>query len=618
MTNNTLPYEALLDKYKGKGSASDKGFLKKYALNSENAVDDFSTFEDKFALWLAYYREFPHVFIKDYFGIELKPFQVYLLYSFFRSPNSFFVGCRGISKTFTTALFLLTYAILYSGARITVVSGIKEQAYQILVKIKEIRRMMPIDILDFEIKEFRESLNTNQDNVELSSGSAIKIVASSSGARGQRCSILCVDESAIVDKEIHDAVLVPMGTIGRQAPYMQKPEYAHLIERSKAIYLTSARTQNNWNYGLYRTYYENMKRFGVKSKFNLICLPYQVSVENGLVSKEKLIEQMRDEGFSLDTFNMEMCALWSKTVQDGYYSMNKLAACRNLAQIEYPKYLQYEIASKIYEDVPRRKGEIRVVGADIALMASNSKVINDNTVITYVKAYPNKTGTHYIREVHHIETIAGGVSIDTHALRIREIFNEFNCDYMVLDTNGIGMSIYSLLTRSGVHPSTGEFMVGYSCMNDENMAALAQDQDAEKVIYSIKASSELNKIINTDLQTRIIRGHLKLPITKRQADDIFSDNEKYPKWITSDNAIYKKIMQPYMETDKLIDEMIGLKLVDAEKVKLVESSGKRKDRFSSLAYSNHFITEQEKKLLKSPRSWDEYRVASRGSRYKQA
>ena len=609
------PYITLMKKYNEKTYSVDNTFYEKHDLNSE-IIQDFTSFEDKLALWIGYYRLYPHVFIKDYFNITLKPFQVYLLYKFFKDPNSFFVGCRGISKTFTTALFLLAYAILYSGTRIIVVSGIKEQAYQTLVKIKEIRNMMPYDVLDYEFEEFRENLNTAQDNVEFSNGSAIKIVASAEGARGQRCQVLVADESAIIPKDIYDAVLVPMGSIGRQPPYLQNPKYSHLQERTKTIMLTSARDESNWNYSLYQTYLENIKRFGNKSTFNLICLPYQVSVKNSLVSKEKLIEQMRDENFDMDTFNMEMGALWSKTIKDGYYSMNKLAECRTLTHPEYPKYLQYEINTEEFNSEDRKEGEIRIISADIALMGSNSKNKNDNTVLTYIVAYPNEKGSHYVREVRYIETISGGVPIDTHALRIRELYSEFKCDYMVLDSNGIGMAIFALLTKSGTHPETGEFMDGYGCINDELMQQLVPDKDSEKVIFSIKASANLNKDMYSDLQSKIIRKQIRLPIDSRQADNIFSQNKKYPEWLTTQNAMYKKILQPYKETDKLIDEMINLQLVDADKIKLKEKSGKRKDRFSSVAYGNYFISTLETDLVrKNNRDWGSFAVSSKSKGY---
>ena len=606
----------LLNKYRNKENVTKDGFLEKYELNNET-VQDFSTFEDKLSLWIAYYREFPHVFIKEYFGITLKPFQVYLLYKFFKDPNSFFVGCRGISKTFTTALFVLAYALLFSGTRIVVVSGVKEQAYQILVKIKEIRNMMPYDVLDFEIAEFRESLNTPQDNVEFYNTSAIKIVASAEGARGQRCTVMIVDESAIVQKEIYDAVLVPMGTIGRKPPYLQNPKYAHMEERTKTIMLTSARDESNWNYGLYQTYLENMKRFGTKSTFNLICLPYQVSIKNNLVSKEKLIEQMRDENFDMDTFNMEMGALWSKTIKDGYYNMDRLSNCRTIKYPEYPKYLQNEIGMKEFSNIVARDGEIRIVSADIALMGSNHNVINDNTVITYIVAYPNKAKSAYMREVRYIETISGGVPIDTHALRIRELFNEFNCDYIVLDSNGIGMSIFNSLTKAGTSILTGEQLVAYGCMNDPSMQELVMDKTAEKIIFSIKASQSLNKEMYTDLQSRIIRKQIRLPIDSRNATDIFSRNERYPDWITTDMDIYKKILQPYKETDNLVDEMINLKLVDPEAIKLKEKSGKRKDRFSSVAMGNYFISTLEKDLFSAKDfNWGSYCASSKSKNYK--
>ena len=56
---------------------------------------------------------------------------------------------------------------------------------------------------------------------------------------------------------------------------------------------------------------------------------------------------------------------------------------------------------------------------------------------------------------------------------------------------------------------------------------------------------------------------------------------------------------PYIQTSLMQDEITQLEYeVKDSYIKLFEAKGKRKDRYSSLAYGNYFIREQEKKLKK--------------------
>lgn len=47
------------------------------------------------ATWCSYYRLFPHLFVKDYLGIELKPFQKIILYYMMLCSNTCYIASRG-------------------------------------------------------------------------------------------------------------------------------------------------------------------------------------------------------------------------------------------------------------------------------------------------------------------------------------------------------------------------------------------------------------------------------------------------------------------------------------------------------------------------------------------
>ena len=49
-------------------------------------------------VWGSFYRANPHRFIKDYFGIDLKLFQMILIYMMFHSSIVGMIAARGIGK----------------------------------------------------------------------------------------------------------------------------------------------------------------------------------------------------------------------------------------------------------------------------------------------------------------------------------------------------------------------------------------------------------------------------------------------------------------------------------------------------------------------------------------
>ena len=138
-------------------------------------------------------------------------------------------------------------------------------------------------------------------------------------------------------------------------------------------------------------------------------------------------------------------------------------------------------------------------------------------------------------------------------------------------------------------------------------------------MYTVNATLEMNKDMYTDLNNRISRKHLRLLVDEVGADDVFSKNKKYPEWRSTKTDIYKKIIKPYKETTSLINEMISLEIVDKEKVRLKEKSGNTKDRFSSLAMGNYFISTLEKKLFeKKTFDWGQYCASAKSRGYKNA
>lgn len=80
------------------------------------------------AQWGAFYRENPDVFAEEYLHLQLKWFQKMLLAMMFWSETFVFIACRGLGKTYLSAIYCVIRCILYPGTIICIASGTRGQA----------------------------------------------------------------------------------------------------------------------------------------------------------------------------------------------------------------------------------------------------------------------------------------------------------------------------------------------------------------------------------------------------------------------------------------------------------------------------------------------------------
>ena len=62
--------------------------------NMENATKS-EKLMNGVGLWTSYYRLFPHLFVRDYVGVDLKVFQMILLYMMQTSVYLMYIASRG-------------------------------------------------------------------------------------------------------------------------------------------------------------------------------------------------------------------------------------------------------------------------------------------------------------------------------------------------------------------------------------------------------------------------------------------------------------------------------------------------------------------------------------------
>lgn len=547
------------------------------------------------AQWCSYYRANPHRFAKDYLHLNLHLFQKILIVMMNWSTTTAFIGSRGIGKSFLSAVFCVIRCILYPGTKICIASGTRGQSINVLEKIiLELKPNSPE--LAAEIDEKETKINGTNAQIVFKNSSYIKVVTASDSARGNRANLLLLDEFRMIAKDVIDTILRKFLTQKRMPRYEElskeerKAEYAK--EKNKTMYLSSAYFVDHWSYlkctDTCRFMLDDTKR-------QFVCgLPYQLSITEGLLDADTVADEMAETDFNEIKFQMEYEALWYGSTDGSFFDYNSISKNRRIKYPMLPNKLAEKVNNSQLVKIPiKQNGEIRILSADIALMSSR-KNNNDATAIFINQLMPTKAGR-YTSNIVYADACEG-LRTDDQALVIRKLFDEFACDYLVLDTNGLGLGVYDCLARDIVDPETGEIYPALSCCNNQEMASRCAVMGADKVIWAVKASAQFNSDCAFLLREAFRSGRIRLLATEYDAEELLGDIRGYSSLSPAERI---QLQLPYIHTTLLIDELTKLQHEESGgKVRIYEKTGMRKDRYSSLSYNYYVATQIENKMSK--------------------
>lgn len=546
------------------------------------------------AVWGSYYRENIDEFVTNYLELDfLKWFQLALLVMMNRSRTFLWIAARGMGKSFLTAIFAVVRCILYPGTQVVITSGTRGQSINVLEKIQVL--LMPASPnLRNEIDLEKTKFSGQDAKVMFKNGSYIKVVTASDNARSNRANILIVDEFRMVKKDTIDTVLKKFLTSRRMPAYRElsdkerKAEYAK--EPNKSFFLSSAFFKDHWSYMKMIDTFRLMLDDG---KSDFVCgFPYQLSIQEGLLFPEDVESDMLESDFNEIKWSMEMEALWFGDEDGAFFDFNSISKNR---RIKYPmlpdKYSSLLATPQKVKIPPKQNGEKRVLSADIALMSSK-KHNNDASAIFINQMLLTKAGR-YTSNIVYSDTFEG-LHTEDQALVIRKLYDEFACDYIVLDCTGLGLGVYDALVRDMVDPDTGEIYPALSCCNNPEMAERCTVKGADKVIWAIKGSSALNSECAVLLREGFRSGKIRLLITEYDGESALAEIRGYGSLSQSEKL---HLQMPYVHTTLLIDELVKLQHEESGgRVRIYERTGMRKDRYSSLSYNYYVATQLESKL----------------------
>lgn len=532
--------------------------------------------------WGCFYLANPHRFAMDYLGYNLHIFQQVLLYFMFKSDVFVFIASRGLGKSFLTAVFCTIICILKPGTKVLVCAKQKQQA-ELIITEKILGILYPNSYaLRMEIDTKGIQCNSKDVKIPFKNGSCIEAIASTENQRAHRCNVIVMDEFRMINENIVRTVLLPFGTTPRQPGYLQNPRYSFYQEENKELYLSSAWYSDHWSYYRWKDTVKKM----LQGKDYFACnIPFTCSLEHGLMTRKKMEREMEDEQMNYASFLMEYCAVFFNEADDAFFKSSMINPCREILDVFYPPTTEEWIEnrkkkkSELKYYMPRVKGEIRLVACDIALAKG---IANDNSSYLLMRMIPDRGK--FKRYVVHIES-HNGMKPKAQAIRIKQLFYDFEADWIILDTVGVGESVWEYIQESNYDEERGIRYDGFTCFNEDNRVDDLSKRTGIPIVYSMQADANINNMIAVSTRKLLVDGDLLLPINDREAKAIIRENVHLDgdlEFVAQEEA---RLIAPFLQTTIMVNEMISLKHETREgKIRLSERGSNRKDRFSSLGY----------------------------------
>ena len=506
-----------------------------------------------------------------------------------------YLAARGQGKTFLTALFCVVRCILFPKTKICVASATRTQANEVLLKITDdFMKNYGWGSENLRREITYASVGANKAVIEFANGSWIKVVTASDSGRGSRANILLIDEFRMVDLDTINTVLRRFLTAPRQPNYLNNPKYAHLLERNKELYMSSAWYKSHWSFEKAKAYTVNL--LDETKKYFICGLPYQISIKENLLSREQIEDEMSESDFDPLKFSMEMDCMFYGDTDGAFFTFDDISKRRKLKTAVYPTSVTNNSRNLKIPDLVTN--ERRILSVDIALMASK-KQNNDASAIIINSAIPTNNDN-YTSNIIYMENHEG-LNTDELALIVRRLYDMYKCTDLVVDCQGQGLGVYDKLIQDIVDPTTGELYPALSCCNDKVMAERCKVDNAPKVIWSIKASASFNNEICILLRSGFQNGKINLLVPESEAEEILK--EKFKGFVKMPSYEQMQYKLPYIQTTLLVYELINLEYeIKGTNVRITEKSGMRKDRYSSLAYNYWVQCQLEREMLRKQKT----------------
>ena len=545
-------------------------------------------FEERIIDWNTFYRRNIHRFIEHYFGIKLHFFQIIFVYMMNLFPLVTFICSRAVSKSFTTSLYGCAVCVLYPNSKVLVTSKTKKQAGLLITEKIQKELMVMSPNLCREIKK----ISTGQNAIEVIFHNGSSFIASVAGeqSRGLRSTVLLTDEFRLVKKDILDEVLIPT-EVSRPIPYTMLPEYSHLTEEPREIYLSSAGYKSEWMW----QHIKDTVSQQYKGEAILLATDLATTLKHGIKTKKQL-QRAKLQSDSI-SFDMEYNNLMIGGSENQYYSFELVSSAQKIKKAWYPKTLEDFCDNKRnrFGDIKKQTGEVRIVTMDIAISESTSKVKNDMSVIKCIRAL--LVGNKYERQEVYTEAFEG-MDIDSQAIKARRIMEDFDSNFLIFDARTYGTNLVDSMAKVLYDEERDVEYSPIRVFNNETLEARCKNSNAVPIMWAFIGGTETNHQMHTTMKGALVDGKYKMLVSSYESSEYLDGKKEYDKASAEDKVRYEL---PYIYSDLTLNEMINLnkEYVSVTKIKLTEPSTGTKDKYIASAMGNLFVQDElEVKLSK--------------------
>lgn len=564
--------------------------------------------------WCSFWRRNLHLFVRDYLKLSLYPYQQIAIYKMGISNFICMIASRNDAKSFIIALYACCRCILYPGTLLVIGSATKGQSkLMVSAKIQD-ELMQWSKPLAAEIEKVSTSVNDTY--VKFRNTSKIIVYTANDNARGNRSHASCREEFRQIDKKIEDSVISPFQTV-RNRPYMRKNignklygDIPILQENPVDIYISSSWIDDgNWMWGIVDQAFTGMLK---NDGSVLLTFDESITLKHHL----KTMKQMKREKKKQDpvTWKTEFLNLKVKDSLSSYFTYKMLMNRQISKHVFYPRnILDFKNNRKNKYAIPKQDNEIRVISNDIAFVAGEK---NDNSVYSCIRAIPENITYEtnngsieirqgYRRQYPYIESNQIG-DTTKQAIRIRQLYEDFESDFIVIDTRNGGLQVLYALEKVLYDEERGVEYSPLCCMNNEDYAKVCIDPGAKKCIYAINATQILNSDIAIAFRKNLVENKIDFLVNFNTAkEEILQNNKEYIEEIDVEKQV--EFERPFLETQAMISECAELqyeKMPQTGIIKIQEKGKNRKDRYTSCSYGSHFIDQLELDMLASSSDYE--------------
>lgn len=560
--------------------------------------------EENIIHWISLYRRNWHIFVDMVLQIKLKPFQMLMIYLMGISDVFFAICSRGLSKSFIVSLAAIVKMLLYPYSEIIITASTIPQA-NVLVekKIRDelIKKLSPY-LLHLYEKEYLV-ITKSDDGYKITctlNGSTLEVLPALDSSRGRRATFLIYEECRLIKKSMIDSVFSPMAH-PRQAKYLSNPVYANdkrWLEECQSIYITSARYKYEYFWNTFKETFTGYF-YDKRTHYNIFAGDIFMSIDNGLKTwgdyrkSKKMLGEYDNRMENLNEMIGEN--------EDAFFTIKSFKQNQIIQRCFRPPtdmdiYLNHDMGNSPKEDT-----EIRLVISDYAFANTVSSQKNDNTIIMCMSLHWK--GNRFERHVDYIEGYPAGDSLGA-ADRAREIFWDYQADYLIPDIRSGGEALYNKMTMELENPNHGVLWDkrGLTVSDELELHVVPEgklqdlrnrtvDKNAIPCIIPITGSTTLNSTMWIELRKQLDNGNIKFLVPMQTYQESLEDNGDIFGMTSEEVA---NALLPYAQVDLLVNEAVNLKAeIKDGGVKLSEPKNGFKDRAVCLSYGNYIASKIE-------------------------